>query len=358
MPSLKIAVYNGVKNVGIRESELPQISHPEDVIVRVDRASICGSDLYIYRGDLHATMSPGVSGLGHEMVGHIVEVGSEVKRFKVGDRITAAYSVSCGQCDSCRQGVTAHCETTNKAVYGFGNAFGGMGGAQAEYMRIPYAEAHSEKIPDSISDDQAFFVSCNLPAAIRGIQNAQIKLGDFVGIIGLGTVGQLALRLAAKSGASRLFAIDKNPSRLKRAREIGAETILSGPNVKEQVLEMTGGKGLDAVIEAAGQPDAFDLSLSLLRPGGKYSGLGVYLGDNHPFNIGDVFLRDLNLSTHGFDNTHPNMWTAIRVIERGLIDPSQLITHRYALDDIAQAYQMFDQASDDVIKIAIHPQGL
>ncbi|WP_286885878.1 zinc-binding dehydrogenase [Aneurinibacillus sp. UBA3580] len=354
---MKAAVYEEIRKIGIKEVEMPRIEHPEDVIIEVHRTSICGSDLYIYRGDLHETMSPGKSGVGHEMVGTVVELGPRVTRYKVGDRITAAYSVSCGSCHSCRLGVTAHCETTNKAVYGFGGAFGGLAGSQAEFLRIPFAEAHTELVPESITDDQAIFISCNLPAAIRGIQNAQIRLGDYVGVVGLGTTGQLALRLAAQSGAARLFAIDKVESRLKKASETGADTYSANqPDIKEQIMEQTGGRGLDVVIEVAGQPDAFDLALSLLRPGGVYSGLGVYVGSEHPINIGDIFLRDLTIHTHGFDNTQPNMWNAIRVIERGMIDPAQLITHRFSLSEIANAYEIFDKAADDVIKVAIHPK--
>ncbi|CAB3394521.1 alcohol dehydrogenase catalytic domain-containing protein [Kyrpidia spormannii] len=355
---MKAAVYKGIRDVGIREKDMPTIQHPDDVIIRVQRTSICGSDLYIYRGDLHETMAPGESGLGHEMVGTVVEVGPSVTRYRVGDRITAAYSVSCGSCPSCRLGMTAHCETTNKAVYGFGRAFGNLEGAQAEYLRIPHAEAHTERVPETISDDQAIFLSCNLPAAITGVENAQIQLGDYVGVVGLGTTGQLALRLAANRGAARLFALDRVPARLAKAAQVGAQTIpVSDPNCVEQVWELTAGHGLDVVIEAAGQRDAFDLALQLLRPGGTYSGLGVYVGGGHPLNIGDVFLRDLRIFTYGFDNTRGHMWPAIRLIERGVIDPATLITHRFTLDQIADAYRLFDQAEDGVIKVAVHPPG-
>ncbi|MBT9282569.1 MAG: alcohol dehydrogenase [Hydrogenibacillus schlegelii] len=354
---MKAAVYFGPRDVRAIEIEEPQIRAEHEILVKVRATSICGSDLHIYRGTLDGIMARGRSQLGHELSGEVVEVGKAVGNFKPGDRVTMAYSASCGECYMCRVGQTAHCTTTNKAVYGFGTAFGDLNGTQAEYMVIPYADAHAMKVDESLSDEATLLLSCNLPSALIANRLADIQPGETVAVVGLGPTGILTLELALKRGPGRVFAFDPVEARRSFAQNrYGVETFdpSDRPQI-ERVKEATRGLGVDKVLEIVGSPESLALSLELVRPGGTVAAIGVFTSDTFNLNLADVFLRDITLHMNGFANVQPFMWEAQRLLMRGVLDPAPLFTHRFSLDQVGEAYETFAEKKNGALKVLIRP---
>ncbi|RAQ94157.1 alcohol dehydrogenase [Thermogemmatispora tikiterensis] len=353
---MKAAVYYGPQDVRIDEVPRPALTDPHAMVVRVRATSICGSDLHIWRGTLDGIMKRGSSRLGHELSGEVVEVGSAVGAFKPGDRVTMAYSASCGECYMCRVGQTAHCLTTQKAVYGFGTAFGDLNGCQAEYLLIPFADAHAMKVAPGLSDEQALTLSCNLPSAVIANRLADLQPGESLAVVGLGPTGLMSLELALKRGPGLVFAFDPVPYRRAYAQKTYGVTSLS-PDEQglQQVKEATDGRGVDKVIEVVGTPASLQLSLDLARPGGTIAAIGVFPDNQFNLNLADVFLRDLSLHMNGFANVQPFMWEAQRLILTGVIDPSRLFSHRFRLDEVSDAFRIFNNKEQEVLKVLIAP---
>ncbi len=352
---MKAAVYHGPKDVRIEEIDDPTIEEPTDVIVEMITSSMCGSDLYLYQGEVAEMVAPGRTTLGHEICARVVEVGPKVGRFAVGDRVTFPYSVSCGHCVACNQNQTAHCETSQKAIYGFGVAFGDLGGSQAELVRVPMADGHLVHVPDSISDEAAIFLSCNLPAAIIAVEAAAISPGDNVALLGCGPTGLLAQRLLAQTPAAQIIAIDPVDYRREAAAVLGAQTLDVDDNTAEAVLEATGGRGVDVVVEFVGRGPALSLAAAITRPGGVISGGGVYLEQDHPTSLFDLFFKNLQLRLNGFANAAIGLPRAQQVIESGTIDPTEVISHRVSLQEFPDAAKAFSEKADGTHKLLITP---
>ena len=354
---MKAAVYFGPRDVRAVEVEDPVIQKDHEILVRVRATSICGSDLHIYRGTLDGIMVRGHSRLGHELSGEVVEVGKAVGNFKPGDRVTMAYSASCGECYMCRVGQTAHCETTNKAVYGFGTAFGDLNGTQAEYMVIPYADAHALKVDPSLTDAQALTLSCNLPSAVIANRLADIQPGETLAVVGLGPTGLMSLELAIRRGPGRVFAFDPVPYRRSyAAQKFGVATYDPyDPGALEAVRSATKGRGVDKVIEVVGTPESLQLSLDLVRPGGTVAAIGVFTTNQFNLDLADVFLRDISVHMNGFANVQPFMWEAQRLMLEGVVDPAPLFTHTFSLEQVGEAYRVFNDKLDGVMKVLIQP---
>ncbi|GAA4865032.1 alcohol dehydrogenase catalytic domain-containing protein [Pseudonocardia benzenivorans] len=348
---MRAVVYQGARQVSVENVDDPTIEAPTDVVARVRLSSICGSDLYLYRGEAGDLAIPGRTSLGHELAGEVVEVGSNVSRFRVGDRITVPYSISCGTCFFCRAGQTAHCETTGKAIYGFGVGFGDMGGTQAEYVRIPLADAHAEPVPESITDEQALFLSCNLPAAVHAVSEVPVTGSSSVAVLGCGPTGLLAVQLLLRRGPAQLIALDEDPARLQQAEKLGAHPVsTSDGDPVEAVKELTSGRGVDAVVEFVGRGPAFTTAVGITRPGGTISGGGVYLEQDHPVSLFTMYLNNLRIQLNGFSNARTALWDALRLIETSAVDPTALVTHRLPLGDAAEAYRLFDTHDDGALK--------
>lgn len=353
---MKAAIYHGAGDIRTETVDDPEISAPHEIIVRVRGTSICGSDLHIYRGALDRIMRPGHSRTGHELVGEVVETGSGVGRFRAGDRVTMAYSCSCGACPMCELEQTAHCETTNKAVYGFGDAFGDLNGTHAGLMCIPHADAHAMKVPQTVDDRAAVTLSCNLPTAIIANNLADIRAGETVALVGCGPTGLMCLDLALARRPERLVAFDPCIERRNRAERKGAVVLDAGADrAVEQGLDLTGGRGYDKVIEVVGSPDSLNLALGLTRPGGTISAVGVFTSDTFNLNLADVFLRDISLHMNGFANVRPVMSAALDLLERGEIAVDDLFTHEFELTEIDRAFRMFNDKADSVCKVLIRP---
>jgi alcohol dehydrogenase len=354
---MRAAVYHGPRNVAIEDVPDPKIEAPSDLIVATRVASMCGSDLYLFNGEVEDMVSPGHTTLGHEVCGEVIEVGSAVNRFAIGDRVTFPYSVSCSRCESCRAGQTAHCITTNKSIYGFGTAFGDLGGSQAEYVRVPFADDHLEKVPDSMADDLAPFLSCNLPAAAIAVTAAAIQPTETVAVVGCGPTGLLALELVRQQTHADVFAFDPVAYRRERAEALGATALDANPEATEEsvqtVLDATSGLGVHKVVEFAGRGSGFDLAVTVARPGATVSGGGVFLERDHPVSLFDMYFKNLQLRLNGFANAKTAQWQAIDLIERKVIDPTSVVTHRIALDDFPSAAVQFAEREPGFLKMLI-----
>jgi threonine dehydrogenase-like Zn-dependent dehydrogenase len=383
----------GKADIQVRQVPDPKILNPDDAIVRITSTAICGSDLHLYNGFI-PTMEKGDI-LGHEFMGEVVEVGRDVKKLKVGDRVVVPFPIACGHCMNCESHLYSVCENSNPnawmaeklwgyspaAIYGYSHMLGGYAGGQAEYARVPYADVGPIKIPDGMPDEQVLFLSDIFPTGYMGADNCNIKRGDTIAVWGCGPVGQFAIKSAFMLGAERVIAIDRFPSRLKMASEkAGAETINSAAvdSVPEVLREMTGGRGPDACIDAVGMEahgmgliGAYDRAKQAMmletdrivalreailscRNGGTVSVIGVYGGFVDKFPFGAVVNRSLTIKA-GQAHVQHYMGPLLERIQNGEIDPSFVITHRLNLDDAASGYSTFLHKQDECMKVVLRP---
>ncbi|MBI5921799.1 MAG: alcohol dehydrogenase catalytic domain-containing protein [Betaproteobacteria bacterium] len=353
---MKAAVYFGPQDIRCVSIPDSVIRSDHEMLVKVAATSICGSDLHLYRGALDPIMEKGKSQTGHELVGEVLDTGKAVGRFKRGDRVSMGYSVSCGHCYMCAVGQTAHCETTQKAVYGFGVAFGNLNGTHAETLILPYADSHAIKVPREISDGAALTLSCNLPAAVIANHLADIQPGENVAVVGCGPSGLMVLDIALHRGPGRVAAFDKVPHRLVTAAKKGVATI--NPDEEgwlENALQLTAGRGFDKVIEMVGYPETLQMCFDLVRCGGTIAALGVFCDNTFNLNLADVFLRDITLHMNGFANVQPYMWESLRMMERGVVNPQEYFSHTFSLSDVDKAFSIFHQKADGAMKMLIRP---
>ncbi|MGH7882871.1 MAG: alcohol dehydrogenase catalytic domain-containing protein [Candidatus Dormibacteraceae bacterium] len=321
----------------VEEVPEPTLNHPTDALIRVTLSSICGSDLHILHGQ-----SPVEEGaiLGHEMVGVVEKVGSGVTRFKAGDRVVAAFYTSCGSCPLCRRGWFSQCQ--EKATFGHGEFFGGLGGGQAEYCLIPRADYTLELIPPAVSDEQAVFVGDVLATAYFAAERAEITPGDTVAVIGAGPVGLLSIMVAHLFGPARVLAVDMVPDRLRMAKELGAEAIdATKTHPVEAIRAATDEIGADSCIECVGSLKAIENSLECVRGGGTVSMVGVPAEVQADFPYADAWLRDLTFRA-GWCNVQVYMQRLLALIAAGRLHPERVISHRLKLDQAEQAYRLFE----------------
>lgn len=353
---MKAAIYFGPHDIRCAQVKDPEIENEHEILVAVRATSICGSDLHLFRGSLDAMMERGVSRTGHELIGEVIEVGKKVARFNPGDRISMGYSISCGDCFMCKVGQTAHCETTGKAVYGFGIPFGNMNGTHAEAIIIPHADAHAMKVPDWASDEAAVTLSCNLPSAILANQLAAINPGENVLLIGCGPTGLMSLDIALSRGPGKLVALDPLNYRLEAAVRKGAIGLCTASSDwKALALEHTGGRGFDKVIEVVGSRESLQTSLDLVRAGGTIAAIGVFCDTEFNLDLSNVFLRNISLHMNGFASVQPLMWEGLRLMEQDLVSPEEYFTHRFDLAGIHTAFETFDQKKSDALKVLVRP---
>jgi threonine dehydrogenase-like Zn-dependent dehydrogenase len=370
----------------------PQIEHPRDAIIKVTSCAICGSDLHLYNGFMPGMQSGDI--MGHETMGEVVEVGSENKKLKVGDRVVIPFTIICGECDQCKRGNFSVCERTNRngnvaakmfghttaGLFGYTHLTGGYAGGQAEYLRVPYADATHIKVPSGLSDEKLLFLSDIFPTGWQAAAQCDIQPTDIVAIWGCGPVGQMAIRSALLLGAKQVVAIDNVPERLAMAEAGGATTInFETESIIERLNEITGGKGPEKCIDCVGmeahatatidamydrakqavmlesdRPHVLREMIYVCRPGGTLSVAGVYGGliDKIPF--GASMNKGL---TWRMGQTHVNRWTddLLRRIEEGQIDPSFVITHTVPLDQGPEMYKTFRDKHDGCIKVVLKP---
>lgn len=337
-----------VGEVCVKSVPEPKLLHPQDAIIKVAASAICGSDLHAYRGRI-AHIAPGVP-IGHEYVGVVTDVGAEVRRVKVGDRVTGSFFTACGQCWECRRGLFSQCP--NSAMFGFGPDLGDLPGTQAEYARIPYADNTLIQIPDGVSDEAAIFVGDVLSTAYFAVERSNIKPGETGVVVGLGPVGLLAVELFFLMGAAQVAALDVVPERLQSARSRGAIPVLADASAVREIRALTGSRGADAVVEAVGSETGLALALQLVRGFGTVSSAGVYTERAVPVSMARLFVKDLTLKA-GKANVPAVASTVMELLKHGRLHPEHLFTERMSLAEGPRGYQMF--ADRQALKILLVP---
>lgn len=349
MRTMKAAVFAAVGRIEIREKPIPEVG-PTDALIKVTTTTICGTDVHILKGEY--PVNAGLT-VGHEPVGLIAKLGSAVKGYSEGDRVIAGAITPCGQCCSCLEG--AHSQCGGKAIGGwqFGNT---IDGCQAEYVLVPNAQANLALVPSVLTDEQVLMCPDIMSTGLGGAENGSIKIGDTVAIFAQGPIGLCATAGARLRGAGLVIGIDSIGKRLEISQKMGADAVI---NFREQdpiaaVLEMTHGRGVDVAIEALGTQQTFESCLRVLRPGGTLSSLGVYSGKlTIPLDSFAAGLGDHRIVTTLCPGGKERMRRLLAIVEAGRIDLTPLVTHRFFLDDIASAYDLFANQRDGVLKVAI-----
>ena len=335
---MKAYVYDGESKATLEERPIPTVVNATDAVVRIEKTTICGTDLHILRNNV-ATFKPGTI-LGHEGVGIIEECGDLVHNFKVGDRVIISCITSCGGCSMCQKSNFGQCLNGGWLL---GNE---IDGCQAEYVRIPYADNSLHLVPEDIDVDSLVLLSDIFPTGYEvGVLDGQVKPGCSVAVIGCGPVGLAALMTSKFFTPSEIYAIDNNPHRLEVAREMGATHTINNSEgtAVQQILDMTDDVGVDVVIEAIGIPAGWDMSQKLVRPGGNIAVLGVH-GKPATINLEDMWKRNFTM-TAGLVHTH-TIPMLIKQIRAGHLNPKQLCSHAFDLSQVAEAYDTFIHAGD------------
>ena len=345
---MKAAVLSGIHQVGLQDVPKPTVVNDTDALIRVTATMICTSEVHYAEGFL-PPCPPFV--LGHEFVGVVEEAGSEVKRFKPGDRVVSSFFTSCGVCALCRKGWFNQC--ADKGTFGHGEYFGNLGGGQAEYVVVPLADHSMELIPQGMSDEQAIFVGDILATGFFGAERAEIKPGDVVAVIGAGPVGLMATMCAQLFGPARIFVVDMVDSRLETALDLGGIPI----NAKqvhpvESIQSQTGGIGADSSIECVGLLTAVDTAIESVRGGGTISMVGVPSAVIGDFPYMKMWLKSLTFRA-GWCNVQAYMRPLLDLIAAGRLQPERIISHRMKLAEAEEAYRMFD--AHEATKIVLTP---
>jgi threonine dehydrogenase-like Zn-dependent dehydrogenase len=392
---MKANCWYGKNDMRVQEVPDPEILNPHDAILKITSTAICGSDLHLYGGFV-PTMEKGDI-VGHEFMGEVVEIGEEVKKLKVGDRIVVPFTISCGQCFFCKKGLFSLCENSNPnapeaalmwghspaGLFGYSHLLGGYAGGQAQYVRVPFADVGHVKIPEGMPDEKVLFLSDIFPTGYMAAENCDIEGGDTVAVWGCGPVGQFAIKSAFLLGAERVIGIDRIPERLEMARtNSGADTINYDEvdSVLEVLKEMTGGRGPDRCIDAVGmeanghsrglqysydrikqalmlendRPIALREAMLACRNGGTLSVPGVYSGFVDKIPFGAVMNRSITIKT-GQTHVHRYLQPLLERVQKGDIDPSFVISHTLPLEEAPRAYEMFRDKKDHCTKVVLKP---
>src|SRR6478609_4797496 len=345
---MKALVFGGPGQRSWDTADDPGIQDPTDVIVKVDTTTICGTDLHILKGDVPAVTEGRI--LGHEAVGTVVETGAAVSSLKQGDRVLVPAITSCGRCAPCKRGMAAHCAGTGGIGWIFGHLIDGV---QAEFARVPFAETSVHAVPEGVSDEQVLFLADILPTGFEiGVQNGNVGPGDTVAVVGAGPVGLAAMMTAAIVGASRIIAVDLAASRLRHAESFGAtHTVSGGEDAEARIDEITGGEGVDVAIEAVGVPATFDLCTRIVKPGGTVANVGVH-GAPTTLHLEDLWIKNITITTGLVSGS--TIPTLLQLVRDGRIEAEKLGTHRFPLDDIMEAYDVFAAADEnDALKVVL-----
>lgn len=390
---MRAVCWHGKQDVRVDTVADPQIVSKTDVIVKVALTCICGSDLHLYNGYI-PTMKKGDI-LGHEFVGEIVEAGSAVTRFHVGDRVIVPFPIACGACWYCKHELWSLCDNTNPnswmaehvygdtgaGIFGYSHLYGGYSGGQAEYVRVPFADVGLEKIPEGVPYEQVVLLTDIFPTGYQAADYCNIHPGDTVAVWGCGPVGLMAMMSARVLGAERVIGIDRFPDRLQMAQTQCQAEVLNyeETDVAKELQNMTGGRGPDSCIDAVGLEargtgieDAYDMVKQALRletdrasalrqmikscrKGGTLSVVGVYGGFIDKFPMGAVFAKGLTLRG-GQAHVHKYLPHLVKLVQEQQVNPSSIITHRISLEDAPKGYKVFKDKQDSCIKIVMRPE--
>ncbi len=335
---MKALVYRGPGKKAVEDRPKPQLQAPTDAIVKIVKTTICGTDLHILKGDV-ATCAPGRI-LGHEGVGVVDSVGAAVTTFRSGDRVLISCISSCGKCEYCRRGMYSHCTTGGWIL---GNE---IDGTQAEFVRTPHADTSLYRIPDGIDEEALVMLSDILPTGFEcGVLNGRVAPGSTVAIVGSGPIGLAALLTSQFYSPAEIIMIDVDDNRLGLARQFGATRTINSTDGKaaETVKTLTGGRGVDTAIEALGIPATFLLCEDIVAPGGIIANIGVH-GTKAALHLERLWSQNIAITTRLVDTATTPM--LLKTVQSKKIDPTRLITHRFRLDQILDAYETFGNASE------------
>jgi len=391
---MKALAWHGKHDVRVESVPDPEIVNPRDAIIEISSTAICGSDLHLYDGVIPGMRAGDI--LGHEFMGRVVETGPG-STLKKGQRVVVPFTISCGQCFHCSVTQYSACENSNPVekqdlsatvyghpmagLFGYSHLTGGYAGGQAEYARVPFSDVGPIVVPDHLDDDSVLFLSDILPTGWMAAENAQIGPDDTVAVWGCGPVGLFAVQSALVMGAARVIAIDHHPHRLELARSLGAEIVnFRESHVREALMEMSGGLGVDAVIDAVGmeahgfaidnmldiakqkvgmgadRASALKQAILAVRPGGRVSIPGVYGGMTDKFPLGALMEKGIQIRT---GQTHVQRYSEklLSMIEDGSLDTTFLISHRLPLEQGAEGYRNFHDCQNEWTKVVLKPGG-
>ena len=343
---MKALVYQGPGKKALEDRPIPEVKAPTDAVVKIVKTTICGTDLHSLKGDV-PTCSPGRI-LGHEGVGVVEKTGPGVATFRPGDRALISCISACGKCEYCRRGMYSHCTTGGWIL---GNE---IDGTQAEYVRIPHADTSLYPIPAGADEEALVMLSDILPTGFEcGVLNGRVEPGSTVAIVGGGPIGLAALLTAQFYSPAEIIVIDLDDNRLQVARRFGATATVNaaGGKAAETVMKMTGGRGVDTAIEAVGVPASFATCEDIVAPGGTIANVGVH-GVKVDLHLERLWSRNITITTRLVDTVTTPM--LLKTVQSRKIDPKQLITHRFKLDQILDAYDTFGQAaSTHALKVVV-----
>lgn len=344
---MRALVYHGPGKLSLDEKPKPVIQDPTDAIVRIKKTSICGTDLDIVKGEVPVAVDGQT--LGHEGVGVIEQVGENISNFREGDHVLVSCITSCGQCENCKKGMYSYCE--NGGGWILGNL---IDGTQAEYVRIPFADTSLYAIPEGVDEESLVMLSDILPTGFEcGVLNGQVKPGDTVAIIGAGPVGLAALLAAQFYSPSQIIVVDNDDSRLATAKNFGATQILHNDlgNAAEKIMALTSNRGVDVAMEAIGIPASFDICQSIVAVGGHLAVIGIH-SQPVQLNLERLWAHNITITTRLVDTISTPM--LMKTVLSGRLEPKQLITHRFTLDEAMKAYDTFENAIEErALKVLI-----
>jgi threonine dehydrogenase-like Zn-dependent dehydrogenase len=351
MTKMKANIFEGVNRIAIKLKEVPKPGYNE-ALVRVTLTTICGTDLHILKGEY--PVKAGLT-IGHEPVGVIEELGPGISGYATGERVLIGAITPCGQCEFCLSGKWAQCGG-RLGGWKFGNT---IDGCQAEYVLVPNAQANLAKIPDSLTDEDVVLLADIASTGISASETANVQLGDTVAVFAQGPIGLCATAGARLKGASTIIGVDSDPVRLKMAKQMGADEVIdhSKTDAVKEILRLTGGRGVDVAIEALGLQQTFESALRVVRPGGKVSSLGVYSGKlDVPLDAFGAGIADIQILTTLCPGGKERMRRLMELVASRRLNLKPLLTHEYDLDHIADAYDVFGNRKDGVLKVAIRPK--
>lgn len=390
---MRALTWHGKHDVRVETVPDPKVVNPRDAIIRITSTAICGSDLHLYDHYIPTMRSGDI--LGHEFMGEVVEVGPGNSKLRVGQRVVVPFVIACGKCFFCEKQQFSACDNSNPAetadmseklygypmtgAFGYSHLTGGYAGGQAEFVRVPYSDVGPIVVPDGVEDEKVLFLSDILPTGWMAAKNCEIEPGDVVAVWGCGPVGLFAIQSALVMGAHRVIAVDHYPHRLDLAKSLGAEVInFDEVNVREALVEMTGGIGPDACIDAVGmeshgftidnvldqvkaavglatdRPHALRQLIVACRKGGRVSIPGVYGGMADKFPIGALMEKGLSVKS-GQTHVQKYMPELLKLILDGKLDTTFLISHRLPLEEAAHGYKIFKEQQNDVTKVVLKP---
>ena len=353
--TMRAAVFHAPGDIRVDEVPRPTPG-PGEAVIRVTLTTICGTDVHILKGEY--PVKPGLI-IGHEPVGVVDQLGPGVVGYEIGDRVLVGAITPCGQCHACLSGKLSQCGhgTGYEAIGGwrFGNT---IDGAQAEYLLVPSAQANLAKIPESLTDEQVVLLADIASTGFGGAESGKVRIGDTVVVFAQGPIGLCATAGAKLMGAARVIGVDGDPTRAAMALHMGADVVLdpATTDIPAEIKRLTDGTGADVAIEALGLQETFENALRCVRPGGTVSSLGVYSGKlQMPYEAFAAGLGDHTIVTTLCPGGKERMGRLMRMVESGRFDPTPLITHSFPLSEIGEAYRIFSNRLDGVLKVAIRP---